>query len=63
MRALAEIRGVNYLEMLMATLAEVSVNPRMIMPQGFQGVPDLRAGGITFGGMTRDTFPQEWMTG
>ena len=63
MIALAEIRGVNYLEMLMSTLAEVTVNPRMILPQGFQGVPDLRAGGITFGGLSRDTFPQEWMTG
>lgn len=63
MIALAEIRGVNYLEMLMATLAEVTVNPRMILPQGFQGVPDLRAGGITFGGVDRNSFPQEWMTG
>ncbi|CAB4186543.1 Head-to-tail connector protein, podovirus-type, partial [uncultured Caudovirales phage] len=63
MRAMAEIRGVNYLEMLMSTLAEVTVNPRMILPQGFQGAPDLRAGGITFGGATRDTFPSEWMTG
>jgi hypothetical protein len=63
MRALAEIRGVNYMEMLMATLAEVTVNPRMILPQGFQGVPDLRAGGITFGGLTQESFPKEWMTG
>jgi len=62
MRALAEIRGVNYLEMLMATLAEVTVNPRMILPQGYQGSPDLRAGGITFGGLTADTYPKEWMT-
>ncbi|CAB4163588.1 Head-to-tail connector protein, podovirus-type [uncultured Caudovirales phage] len=62
MRALAEIRGVNYLELLMATLAEVTVNPRIILPQGFQGVPDLRAGGITFGGATQDMFPKEWGT-
>ncbi len=63
MRALAEIRGVNYLEMLMATLAEVTVNPRILMPQGVQGVPDLRAGGITMGGIGAETFPKEWMTG
>lgn len=63
MRALAEIRGVNYLELLMATLAEVTVNPRIILPQGYQGVPDLRAGGITMGGTTQDTFPKEWGTG
>ena len=63
MRALAEIRGVNYLEMLMSTLAEVTVNPRIIQPQGMQGVPDLRAGGITIGGLNRESFPQEWMTG
>lgn len=62
MQALAEVRGVNYLDMLQATAAEVAVNPRIILPQGFQGVPDLRAGGITMGGITRDTFPQEWMT-
>ncbi len=62
MEALAEIRGVNYLELLLSTQAEVTVSPRIILPQGYQGTPDLRAGGITFGGMTRDTYPQEWMT-
>lgn len=61
-QSLAEVRGVNYLDLLYATLAEVTVNPRIILPQHFQGVPDLRAGGITIGGATRDTFPQEWMT-
>lgn len=63
MIALAEIRGVNYMELLMATLAEVQVSPRLILPQNFEGVPDLRAGGITFGGLDRNSFPQEWMTG
>lgn len=62
MKALAEIRGVNYLELLMSTLAETQVNPRMIYPQGMEGSPDLRAGGITFGGLTRDSYPVEWMT-
>jgi hypothetical protein len=63
MQALAEIRGVNYLEMLVSTMAEVTVNPRIIMPQSMQGVPDLRAGGLTMGGISRDTHPQEWLTG
>ncbi len=63
MQALAEIRGLNFMEVLLATLAEVTVTPRIILPQGFSGVPDLRAGGITMGGLTRDTFPQEWGTG
>lgn len=63
MEALAEIRGVNYLELLLSTMAEVTVSPRIILPQNYQGAPDLRAGGITMGGLTRDTFPQEWMTG
>lgn len=63
MLALAEIRGVNYLELLLATQAEVTVNPRIILPQGYQGTPDLRAGGITMGGMTRESHPQEWLTG
>lgn len=62
MQAIAEIRGVNYLELLMSTLAETQVNPRLILPQSFEGVPDLRAGGITMGGMDRNSFPQEWMT-
>jgi hypothetical protein len=44
-------------------MAEGTVNPRMIVPQGFTGVPDLRAGGITMGGLTRETWPMEWMTG
>lgn len=63
MEALAEIRGVNYLELLLSTQAEVTVNPRVILPQGYQGTPDLRAGGLTFGGMSRDSHPTEWMTG
>ena len=63
MEALAEIRGVNYFELLISTQAEVTVNPRIILPQGYQGTPDLRAGGITFGGMSRDTHPQEWLSG
>ena len=63
MQALAEVRGVNYLDLLQSTQAEVAVSPRLIMPQGYQGVPDLRAGGITMGGLTRDSFPQEWLTG
>lgn len=63
MEALAEIRGVNYLDLLNTTLAEVTVNPRIIMPQGFAGVPDLRAGGITIGGRTQRENPQEWLTG
>lgn len=63
MQALAEVRGVNFLDMLQATAAEVGVNPRIIVPQGFSGVPDLRAGGYTTGGITRDQSPYEWMTG
>jgi hypothetical protein len=63
MQALAEIRGVNFLDMLSCVAAETAVNPRIVLPQGFQGVPDLRAGGITMGGLTRDTWPQEWLTG
>lgn len=63
MQALAEIRGVNYLDLLSTTLAEVTVNPRVILPMGFSGVPDLRAGGITIGGRTQKENPQEWLTG
>lgn len=62
MLALAEIRGVNYLELLMTTLGEVTVNPRVIIPEGMEAIPDLRAGGITIGSMTGEG-PKEWMTG
>lgn len=62
MMALAEIRGVQWYELLLSTLAETQVNPRVILPQGIQGVPDLRAGGITMGGLTADTHPREWAT-
>lgn len=61
MQALAEIRGVNYLDMLAVTLAEVTVNPRIVAPHGFDGVPDLRAGGFTIGG-PNGADPKEWMT-
>jgi hypothetical protein len=60
MEALGAIRGVNYMEMLMTMLGEVSVTPRILMPQGAPGPPDLRAGGITMKGLTSDSSPQEW---
>jgi hypothetical protein len=63
MQALAEIRGVNYLERIMGGLAETTLNPRLVIPQGFQGVPDLRPGGQTMGGISKDSSPYEWMTG
>jgi len=63
MQALAEIRGVNYLERIMGGLAETTLNPRIVVPQGFQGVPDLRPGGITPGGISKDSNPYEWLTG
>lgn len=63
MLALAEIRGVNYLEMLMATLAETTVNPRIIIPEGMESIPDLRAGGITIEPMGGENRVREWMTG
>ena len=62
MLALSEIRGVNYLELLMATLGEVTVNPRVLVPEGMESVPDLRAGGITIMPMGGER-PSEWMTG
>jgi hypothetical protein len=63
MLALAEIRGVNYLEMLMATLAETTVNPRVVIPEGMESIPDLRAGGITIEPIGGNERVREWMTG
>lgn len=62
MQALAEMRGVNFLEMLVTSMGEVAVSPRLLLPQGYEGTPDLRAGGITMMGLGPDQAPKEWAT-
>lgn len=63
MEALCEIHGVQFLESNLAALIQTTVTPRIIVPQGYEGIPDLRAGGLTFGGQGPDSHPREWMQG
>jgi hypothetical protein len=57
--ALGEVRGVNYFEMLLTTLAEVAVEPRIQVPVAHDGVVDLAPGGVTKV-LDAGTAPKEW---
>lgn len=59
MVALGEIRGVNYFEMLLTTLAEVAVEPRVQAPADHDGIIDLGPGGVTRV-MDANSAPKEW---
>lgn len=47
MLSIADIRGSNYLETLLAAMANLKVNPRVITKTGAVGVVDLGPGGVT----------------
>lgn len=57
--ALGEVRGVNYFEMLLTTLAEVAVEPRILAPVAHDSAIDLGPAGVTKV-MSADTAPKEW---
>jgi hypothetical protein len=57
--ALGEIRGVNYFEMLLTTLVEVTVEPRVQIPAAHDGPVDLGPGGVTKV-LSPDLAPKEW---
>lgn len=59
MLSIADIRGSNYLEMLLAAMANLKVNPRIIVPTGMPGTVDLGQGGITQA-QTMQEAPQVW---
>jgi hypothetical protein len=59
MVALGEIRGVNYFEMLLTTLAEVMVEPRVQAPADHDGIIDLGPGGVTRV-IDPNSAPKEW---
>mgnify|MGYP006921297552 CR=1 FL=1 len=63
LRALPDIRRLNDLELQIATIVQTMASPRTIVPAGYEGVVDLRPGGITVGGKTREEDPKEWLTG
>lgn len=60
MQALADIRGVNLLDMLLATMAELQVNPRVKVLPAHTGAIDLSPGGITQ--LSGQDSAQEWAT-
>ncbi len=61
--ALPELRQLNFLQKQMDALAELSAFPRVLVPDGMEGVVDLRAGGVTyFNASDPSAKPQEWAT-
>jgi hypothetical protein len=61
--ALPDIRQLNFLQKQMDALAELAAFPRILVPDGMEGVVDLRAGGITyFNASDPSAKPQEWAT-
>lgn len=61
---MADTRQVNRLERALDGLAEVAVNPRVLIPAGMKGMVDMAAGGVTyFDPFNTNAIPREWMTG
>jgi hypothetical protein len=61
--ALPDIRQLNFLQKQMDALAELAAFPRVLVPDGMEGVVDLRAGGITyFNASDPSAKPTEWAT-
>lgn len=61
--ALPEARQLNFLEKQLDSLAEIMAFPRILVPAGFDGDIDLRAGGVTyFDPNNPSATPKEWGT-
>jgi hypothetical protein len=62
--ALPEAKQLNFLEKQLDALAELTAFPRILIPAGFDGDIDLRAGGVTyFDPNNPNSTPKEWGTG
>jgi hypothetical protein len=62
--SLADIKQLNFLEKMLDCLAEIKVNPRMLIPEGMSGQVDTKAGGVTlFNPSDPNAVPREWLTG
>ena len=62
--ALPECKQLNFLEKQLDSLAEIHAFPRILIPAGFDGDIDLRAGGVTyFDPNNPQATPKEWGTG
>lgn len=55
-------RQLNYVQQNLDALAELFVNPRVLIPDNLTGVVDLRAGGVTTTDSSKgkEGWPQEW---
>jgi hypothetical protein len=61
--ALPEAKQLNFLEKQLDSLAELAAFPRILIPAGFDGDIDLRAGGVTyFDPNNPSALPREWNT-
>jgi hypothetical protein len=61
--ALPDAKQLNFLEKQLDALAELTAFPRILIPSGFDGDIDLRAGGVTyFDPNNPNARPQEWGT-
>ena len=61
--ALPDARQLNFLQKQMDALAELAAFPRLLIPEGMSGEPDLRPGGITyFDSNNPGEKPSEWAT-
>ena len=61
--ALPEAKQLNFLEKQLDSLAELTAFPRILIPAGFDGDIDLRAGGVTyFDPNNPNATPKEWGT-
>lgn len=61
--ALPEAKQLNFLEKQLDSLAELAAFPRILIPAGFDGDIDLRAGGVTyFDPNNPAATPKEWNT-
>jgi len=61
--ALPEAKQLNFLEKQLDSLAELAAFPRILIPAGFDGDIDLRAGGVTyFDPNNPSATPKEWNT-
>jgi hypothetical protein len=61
--ALPECKQLNFLEKQLDSLAEIHAFPRILIPAGFDGDIDLRAGGVTyFDPNNPNATPREWGT-
>lgn len=62
--ALPDAKQLNFLQKQMDALAELTAFPRLLIPEGMNGEPDLTAGGITYFNATDPSaMPREWATG